>query len=106
MQIAAEHYLPATPDFIPTEEIRPTTDMFDFRKAKPLAPHKPDLDNCFCLSQTQQPLRDVLTLTGASGTQMTVATTEPGIQIYDCRDRKSTRLNSSHGKLSRMPSSA
>ncbi|MEO5615395.1 MAG: aldose epimerase family protein [Cypionkella sp.] len=85
LQINADHYLPATPEFIPTGEIRPTSDMFDFRNAKPIAPQSPDLDNCFCLSQSQQPLRDVLTLTGQSGTKMTVATTEPGIQIYDCR---------------------
>ena len=30
---------------------------------------------------------------------------EPGVQIYSL-DRKSTRLNSSHVALSRMPSSA
>ena len=30
----------------------------------------------------------------------------PGCLILDVRDRKSTRLNSSHLKLSRMPSSA
>ena len=85
LQIKADHYLPANEDFIPTGEIRPTTGMFDFHSAKPVAPHSPDLDDCFCLSQTQQPLRDVLRLTGQSGTEMTVATTEPGIQIYDCR---------------------
>ncbi|GLS85703.1 galactose mutarotase [Cypionkella aquatica] len=85
LQIHADHYLPTTDEFIPTGEIRPTTDMFDFRNPKPLTPHQPDLDNCFCLSQSQQPLRDVLILTGQSGTQLTVATTEPGIQIYDCR---------------------
>ena len=28
------------------------------------------------------------------------------VHYYDEKDRKSTRLNSSHGKLSRMPSSA
>ena len=85
LQIAADHYLPATDEFIPTGEIRPVSDMFDFRKPKPIAPQSPDLDNCFCLSQSQQPLRDVLTLTGQSNFKMTVATTEPGIQIYDCR---------------------
>lgn len=85
LQIKADHYLPATDEFIPTGEIRAATVMFDFRKPKPVAPHSPDLDNCFCLSQAQRPLRDVLTLTGRSGTALTVATTEPGIQIYDCR---------------------
>ncbi len=85
LRIKADHYLPATEEFIPTGEIRPVADMFDFRNPKPITPQTPDLDNCFCLSQAQQPLRDVLTLTGRSGTKMTVATTEPGIQIYDCR---------------------
>ena len=85
LQIAADHYLPASDEFIPTGEIRPAHDMFDFRKSKPVAPRSPDLDNCFCLSTTQHPLRDVLTLTGQSNLKMTVATTEPGIQIYDCR---------------------
>ena len=85
LQINADHYLPATPDFIPTGEIRPTSGMFDFHKPKAITPQFPDLDTCFCLSQTQQPLRDVLTLTGRSKLQMTVATTEPGVQIYDCR---------------------
>ncbi|MES2436103.1 MAG: aldose epimerase family protein [Pseudomonadota bacterium] len=85
LQIKADHYLPATPEFIPTGEIRPAADMFDFRTLKPISPQSPDLDNCFCLSRSQQPLRDVLTLTGRSNLQMTVATTEPGIQIYDCR---------------------
>lgn len=85
LQIAADHYLPATADFIPTGEIRATTGLFDFRSLKAVVPHSPDLDNCFCLSQTQQPLRDVLTLSGHSGLHMTVATTEPGIQLYDCR---------------------
>ncbi len=85
LQITADHYLPASPEFIPTGEIRATSGMFDFRNLKAVVPHSPDLDNCFCLSQSQQPLRDVLKLTGQSHLQMTVATTEPGIQLYDCR---------------------
>ena len=31
---------------------------------------------------------------------------EPGVDTFDAPDRKSTRLNSSHPRLSRMPSSA
>lgn len=85
LHIDARHYLPTTDEFIPTGEIRATTGMFDFHKAKAISPQNPALDNCFCLSTTQHPLRDVLTLQGRSGTQLTVATTEPGIQIYDCR---------------------
>lgn len=85
LHISADAYLPTTDDFIPTGEIRPTTGLFDFRNPKAITPQNPPLDNCFCLSQTQQPLRDVLTLQGQSGTKLTVATTEPGIQVYDCR---------------------
>lgn len=85
LEIAADAYLPATDDFIPTGEIRPVADMFDFRDPKPVSPQNPPLDNCFCLSHAQAPLRDVLSLRGQSGTTMIVATTEPGIQLYDCR---------------------
>lgn len=85
MQINADAYLPTTDEFIPTGEIRPTSGVFDFHKPMPITPQNPPLDNCFCLSETQQPLRDVLTLKGQSGIKLTVATTEPGIQVYDCR---------------------
>ena len=35
-----------------------------------------------------------------------IATPNPEVYVYDTRDRKSTRLNSSHNRESRMPSSA
>jgi aldose 1-epimerase len=85
MQVTADAYLPATEDFIPTGEIRPTAGLFDFHNPKAISPQNPPLDNCFCLSQSQQPLRDVMMLRGQSGITLSVATTEPGIQIYDCR---------------------
>ena len=83
--LAADRYLPATAEFIPTGEIRPVAGMFDFRKERRIYPHQPDLDNCFCLSDGPAPLRDVLTLRGRSGLAMVVATTEAGVQLYDCR---------------------
>jgi aldose 1-epimerase len=83
--LAADHYLPATTEFIPTGEIREVADLFDFRKEKAVLPGKPDLDNCFCLSSAATDLRDVMVLRGQSGVEMTVATTEPGLQLYDCR---------------------
>ena len=85
LQVTANSYLPTTADFIPTGEIRPATGMFDFNKKTPVSPHHPDLDNFFCLSTSQQPIRDVMQLCGTSGVTMTVATTEPGVQLYDCR---------------------
>lgn len=84
LQIAADAILPVDADTIPTGEILPVTGTdYDFRQPRTITPGQPALDHNFCLSDAHQPLRDVLTLTGASGTKMTIATTEPGIQIYD-----------------------
>lgn len=88
LQIMADHYLPTDADFVPTGEIRAVagTDM-DFRIARKIAPNAPALDNCFCLGHGQTALRPALILTGASGVQMTVLTTEAGIQAYDHRHK-------------------
>lgn len=88
LQIMADHYLPTDADFVPTGEICAVagTDM-DFRTPRPVAPNAPALDNNFCLGTGQTALRPALILTGASGVQMTVSTTEAGIQAYDHRHR-------------------
>ena len=86
LRIAADHYLPVDADNLPTGEIAPVAGTaFDFTKARPVTPAQPPLDHNFCTAMAQQPLRDVLWLTGAKGITMTVATTEPGVQIYDHR---------------------
>lgn len=86
LQIAAAHYLPCTDDACPTGEIADVGETaMDFRNGKTIAPHDPPFDNNFCLSDTKTALRDVLKLTGQSGISMTMATTEPGMQIYDGR---------------------
>jgi aldose 1-epimerase len=84
LQISADAILPVDADTIPTGEILAVDGTpFDFRQPRAITPGQPALDHNFCLSDAPQPLRDVLTLTGATGTAMTIATTEPGIQIYD-----------------------
>jgi aldose 1-epimerase len=86
LQIDADHYLPSTPDDYPTGEIADVSGTaMDFRKARTVAANDPPFDNNFCLSDARTPLRDVLQLTGQSGIQMTIGTTETGIQIYDAR---------------------
>ena len=85
LQLAADHYLPGTADFTPTGEIRAVAGSFDLRKPRSLSPHHPDLDNCFCLGRDRVALRDVMRLQGQSGVAMVVATTEPGLQLYDGR---------------------
>ena len=86
LRIAADHYLPVDADILPTGEIAPVAGTgFDFTKARPIVPVQPALDHNFCTATAQQPLRDVLWLSGTKGVSMTVATTEPGLQIYDHR---------------------
>ncbi|NTT86120.1 aldose epimerase family protein [Tabrizicola fusiformis] len=86
LRIAAEAMLPTDEDFVPTGEIMPVAGTpFDFRAGRAIAPGEPPLDNCFCLGAGQVALRPVLWLRGASGLEMEVATTEPGVQVYDGR---------------------
>lgn len=86
LKIAAERYLPVTPENAPTGEIADVTGTaMDFRTVRDIAPAAPLLDHNFCLSECDMPLRDVLWLTGQSGLEMTLGTTAPGLQIYDGR---------------------
>ncbi|NBE06811.1 aldose epimerase family protein [Paragemmobacter ruber] len=85
--VDAAHYLPTTPDFCPTGEIRPVDqDDMDFRKTRRIDPGVNHFDHNFCLSNARLPLREVLRLNGQSGIGMVVSTTEPGIQVYDGRN--------------------
>lgn len=84
LQIAADHWLPTDPDARPTGAVAPVAgSAMDFRQLRLLTPGTPDLDHCFCLSNGQVPLREVLHLQGKSGLSLRVSTTEPGVQIYD-----------------------
>ena len=86
LQIAADRWLPTDANARPTGEIAPAqgSDM-DFRRPRALIPGAPALDHNFCLSDGQAPLREVLHLQGKSGLSLRVASTEPGVQIYDSR---------------------
>ncbi|MCW3780985.1 aldose epimerase family protein [Defluviimonas salinarum] len=87
LRIDAARMLAVTDDVVPTGEIREVTGAtFDFRTDREIAPGDPALDSCFCLSDDRRPLRPVLRLRGRSGVTMEVATTEPGVQVYDGRD--------------------
>ncbi|EAR49888.1 putative aldose 1-epimerase protein [Oceanicola granulosus HTCC2516] len=87
LRVDAERYMPVDADAAPTGEVREVAGTtFDFRTEKPLERDDPALDHNFCLSDGRRPLREVLRLEGASGVAMTMATTEPGMQVYDGRD--------------------
>lgn len=86
LQIAADHWLPTDAALIPTGEIVPTAgSAMDFAAPRTITPGAPALDTCFCLAPTRRALTPVLWLTGASGLAMELATTEPGVQVYDGR---------------------
>lgn len=89
LRIKSDRFLPTTPDFTPTGEIRPTAGgEMDFAEPRRITPGAPEFDTCYVLSEKREPLREVLTLTGQSGVTMRVATTEPAVQVYDARDAR------------------
>lgn len=86
LQIAADHWLATDTLDRPTGEILPTAgSAMDFRSLRPITPGQPPLDNCFALSRDRVALREVACLQGQSGVTLRLATTEPGLQVYDAR---------------------
>ena len=80
----ADRYLPADDDGLVTGEVAPVDGTpLDFRGGRTLAAGAPHVDHCLVLSDARRDLEDAATLTGASGVGMTLATTEPGLQVYD-----------------------
>lgn len=86
LRIAADHYLPIDAATCPTGDIADVTGTaMDFRTGTVLDHGTPALDHNFCLSDGRVLLREVLWLTGQRGVMLTMATTEPGLQIFDGR---------------------
>ena len=86
LQINADSYLPTDADNVPTGGIAVVdgTEM-DLRNGRAMQNGSPALDHNFCLSSAKTGLRDVATLTGKTGINLTLATTETGLQVYDGR---------------------
>jgi aldose 1-epimerase len=86
MRIAAEGITEVDAQLVPTGRVLPVAGTpFDFRMMRAIEPANPPIDTNFCLSNARGALREVMWLEGQSGVTMTVATTEPGLQIYDQR---------------------
>ncbi len=81
LTVAADRYVAVDDDMIPTGVAPVAGTPFDFRAGLPL-PGEGLLDHNLCLSDARVALRDVAVL-HAPGLSMTVATTEPGLQVYD-----------------------
>lgn len=86
LKIAADAVTAVDADLIPTGELTPLKGHpLDMRLGRTISPGVPPMDTNWCLGRGRETLRDVLWLTGARGVAMTIATTEPGIQVYDGR---------------------
>ncbi len=90
LEIAADAYLPVTPDLIPTGDVLHVDGSpYDFREPRQLARGPMDeavvRDTNFCLAAAPSPaVRFAARLTApTSGVVMEVWTTEPGLQFYD-----------------------
>ena len=88
VRIEAQAYLPVDGDLIPDGRVLPVAgSTHDFREYRTIRREENGeqvvYDNNFCLSSQRQPLRPVAWAKGArSGVEMSVSTTEPGVQFY------------------------
>ncbi|MEM8554232.1 MAG: aldose epimerase family protein [Pseudomonadota bacterium] len=85
LQVAADRRCIADDGAMVTGEVAPVEGtFFDFREAVTLTPGEdPLIDVNMCVSTTRRNLTDVLRLEGTTGVSLQVATTEPGVQLYD-----------------------
>ena len=87
MGIEAESYLPADGDFLATGEVRAVAGTpYDFRQGRTIreANEGGPIDTNFCLSGERLPIRPAAWVSSAaSGVEMVIRTTEPGLQVYD-----------------------
>ncbi len=85
LHVAADSYLPVDDKLIPTGEIRSVAGTPFNLRSGPLLSAAPPLDHNFCLADNRRALTEVAELQGASGIRLRLATTEPGLQVYDGR---------------------
>ena len=85
LRVAADHVLPVGPELYPIAAPEPVTGRLDLRQGQPLG-QPPGYDQCFCLSQTRQPMRAVAWLDLPEQTHapsLGLSTTESGLQVHD-----------------------
>ncbi|MDP2061929.1 MAG: aldose epimerase family protein [Phaeovulum sp.] len=83
LSVAADAYLPTNAACLPTGMRQPLGgDARDLRQARSLA-GLPPLDHCFLLAEASRALSPVASLRGTRGISLQLATTAPGLQVYD-----------------------
>ena len=84
LECPASLYLPASEEGLVTGEVESVEGTrFDFRDGRALKAGPPHLDHNLCLSDRRGPLAVIGTLTGRTGIRLELASTEPGLQVYD-----------------------
>lgn len=86
LRIDADTYLAVDAALIPTGPPEPVNGgKFDFRVERAIAEGPALLDHCFCVSRERhaEPIPRLSLASDDSGVRMELATTEPGIQVYD-----------------------
>ena len=79
LRVAADRYLVAGAEGLPTGEVAPAEGRFDLRGGRSLDGEA--FDHCFCVARGRRALTPVAWLDGPVAS-MEMATTEPGLQVY------------------------
>ncbi len=100
LQVFADSYLPTDADCIPTGKAASVEETpFDFRREKSIAGAGHSFDHNWCLSRDRRDCVPVAVLRAANcDLGMTIATTEPGLQVYDGAKIKTQDLPGLDGK--------
>lgn len=83
LRVAANRYVVLDPLLVPTGRVADVAGTaFDLRAGRVLE-ESATFDVNLCVADAPRPLTDVADLTGRSGVRLRLATTEPGLQVYD-----------------------
>lgn len=82
LQVAADRFVPVDARLCPTGRPVTVTHEMDLRAGRALD-GGPRYDHNFCLSDAREALRPVAWLSAPDAPGLTLATTEPGLQVYD-----------------------
>ena len=84
LEVRADSYVPTDSRNLPLGDIAPVAHTeFDFRTLRPV-PLTPALDVNFCLApESHTKPQSCARLAGSNGTQLEIATTAPGLQVYN-----------------------
>jgi aldose 1-epimerase len=86
LRVLADRILSHRPDGTVTGPVLPVDGTpHDLRRGAVLRPGAPPFDHCYALADARRGLTEVLEFTGRSGVGLRLATTEPGLQVYDGR---------------------